>query len=100
MAFPSAVSPWHADVGHGAPLSRGRDERVRPRRLHARQYALAAIMASALAALLITFVAQSYMVQGASMLDVARGRAYWWTNSRTSYEPRGEVVVFRYPADR
>lgn len=59
-------------------------------------------MASALAALLITFVAQSYMVQGASMLPTLREGERVLVDKvtyRLRDPVRGEVVVFRYPSD-
>ena len=75
---------------------------MRPRKLLALRYALLVLAASAVAALVITFVAQSYLVQGASMLPTLREGERVLVDKLTYKlrEPaRGEVVVFRYPAD-
>lgn len=75
---------------------------MRPRKLLAWQCAVAALAASVLAALVIAFVAQSYLVQGASMLPTLREGERVLVDKLTYRlrDPvRGEVVVFHYPSD-
>lgn len=74
---------------------------MRPRSV-ARQYVEAVSVVLVLAAIFITFVAQSFLVQGASMLPTLQEGERVLVDKLTyrMREPaRGEVVVFRYPAD-
>lgn len=67
-----------------------------------REYAQAFIVAVALAAFIIAFVAQSFLVQGSSMEpSLSEGQrllvdklTYRWRSPE-----RGEIIVFNYPAD-
>lgn len=75
---------------------------MRPSKPLAWQYAGAACVALVLAALLVTFVAQSYQVQGASMLPTFHDGERVLVDKltyRLRAPARGEVVVFRYPSD-
>ncbi|HEX6971215.1 MAG TPA: signal peptidase I, partial [Limnochordia bacterium] len=67
-----------------------------------REYLEAGVIAVALAFLIITFVAQSYVVQGASMEPTLHNGERLLVDKLTYRfrEPmRGEIIVFRYPAD-
>lgn len=67
-----------------------------------REYLEAGVIAVALAFLIITFVAQSYVVQGASMEPSLHNGERLLVDKLTYRfrDPqRGEIIVFRYPAD-
>lgn len=68
-----------------------------------REYIEAFVIAVALALFIITFIAQSFLVQGSSMEPSLHDRQRLLVD-KLSYRfvdpKRGEVVVFRYPADR
>ncbi len=67
-----------------------------------REYVEALIIAGALAAFIITFVAQSYLVQGSSMEPTLVDGQRLLVDKLTYRlrEPRrGEIIVFHYPAD-
>lgn len=68
-----------------------------------REYIEAFIIAIALALFVITFIAQSFLVQGSSMEPSLHDGQRLMVDKLTYrfVEPkRGEIVVFRYPADR
>ncbi|HEY8416833.1 MAG TPA: signal peptidase I [Limnochordales bacterium] len=67
-----------------------------------REYIEALIIAGALAAFIITFVAQSFLVQGSSMEPTLTDGQRLLVDKITYRlrEPRrGEIIVFHYPAD-
>lgn len=75
---------------------------MRPARSLVVQCIGALVVAAVLAAVIVTFVLQSFLVQGASMLPSLHDGERVLVDKITYRfrEPqRGEVVVFRYPAD-
>lgn len=66
------------------------------------EYAKALLQAGILAAIIIVFIAQSHLVDGASMENTLHNRERLMVD-KISYrfiEPkRGEIIVFRYPKD-
>lgn len=67
-----------------------------------REYVEALVVAGALAAFIITFVAQSFLVQGSSMEPTLTDGQRLLVDKITYRlrEPRrGEIIVFHYPAD-
>ena len=68
-----------------------------------REYIEALVIAVVLALFIITFIAQSFLVQGSSMEPSLHDGQRLMVDKLTYrfVEPkRGEVVVFRYPANR
>lgn len=79
-----------------------RDERVAPVKTQWREYAEALLIAVALAAFVIAFVAQSFLVQGSSMEpSLSEGQRLLVDKLTYRFRPpdRGEIIVFNYPAD-
>lgn len=68
-----------------------------------REYVEAVVIAVVLALFIITFIAQSFLVQGSSMepsLHHGQRLLVDKLTYRFAEPKRGDVVVFRYPADR
>lgn len=66
------------------------------------EYAQALVIAAVLAGFIITFVVQSFLVQGHSMEPTLHNAERLFVNKfiyRFTEPQRGDVVVFRYPAD-
>ena len=67
-----------------------------------REYVEALVIAVVLALFIITFIAQSFLVQGSSMVPTLHDGERLLVDKLTwrFREPkRGEIVVFRYPSD-
>lgn len=66
------------------------------------EYAQALVIAAVLAGFIITFVVQSFLVQGHSMEPTLHNTERLFVNKfiyRFTEPQRGDIVVFRYPAD-
>lgn len=77
-------------------------EGVAPFKTQLREYAEALVIAAALAAFIIAFVAQSFLVQGSSMEPtLSEGQRLLVDKVTYRFRPpkRGEIIVFNYPAD-
>lgn len=96
----AGASPGAAPPGPAAPVSR---PVISPAlRAEILEYVQAFAIAIVLAAFIITFIAQSFVVEGSSMEPNLHNRERLLVNKlvyRFREPQRGDVVVFRYPAN-